>query len=176
MARLEAENAALRRSIPPVQPAQPTPAADPFDAIDWETELYADPKGALKKYGNIVKAEVTRDLTSKYQQERGQTRFWDDFYKAHKDLKNDHFLVQATLTANLNDLANVPVAEAMNKLADLTRENIMRYSKKGSGRKARVEGNDPPQPRPQPREEPTVVTLGDILRARREARRKGQAA
>lgn len=176
MNALEAENANLRRAIPPAVPAPTAPASDPYDDIDWETELYSNPKEALKKYGKIVKDEVSRDLTSKYQQERGQSKFWEDFYKDHKDLKDDHFLVQSTLSANMAALANVPVADAMNKLADLTRQNIMRYSQKGAGRKARVEGNDPPQPRPQPREEPTVVTLGDILRSRREARRKGQAA
>lgn len=176
LAALEAENERLRRSIPPPAPVSHQPQSDPFDEVDWETELYRDPKETLRRYGEIVEQRVERRLTAKYQQERGQSKFWEDFYRENKDLKKDHDLVQATLQSNMSALANIPVPEAMEKLADLTRERIMRYSGKTSGRKARIEGNDPPQPRPQPREERTVVTLGDIIRNRREARRKGQAA
>lgn len=174
LAALETENANLRRAVPPAAPA---PQEDPLDAVDWDTELFSDPKGALKKYGAIVADQVERKLTSKYQSDRGTQRFWDDFYKENEDLKQDHDLVQATLAANMQDLANRPVPDAMKRLGELVRERILRYSRKTPGRKARVEGNEPPQPRPQTRQEPNkVVTLGDILKARREARRKGQAA
>jgi len=165
----------LRRSVPPVQPRNdPVP---PNEEPDWETFLFENPRGALEEFGRRVEERVTTRLTRQYQQDQGTTRFWQDFYREHGDLQPDHDLVQMTLNANLGDLSNMPIPQAMSKLADLTRQRIMRYSKKSTGRKATVEGNDPPQPRRVPQEEPTkIVTLGDMLKARRTQRRKGQAA
>lgn len=178
MRQMRLENEQLRRAIPPAAPVQPPAAAvDPMSEVDWETELFRDPSGTLKRYGEIIEKKVTNKLTTQYQQEQGTQRFWTQFYGANADLKDDHDLVQAMLSANMHVLANMPVNDAIAKLADLTRERILRYSKKSTGRKAVVEGNNPPQPRARP-QEPTdkVVTLGDILKSRREARRKGQAA
>ena len=165
----------LRRTVPPVQPREAAPPED--NEPDWETFLFENPRAALAEFGRRVEERVTTRLTRQYQQDQGTSRFWADFYREHKDLESDHDLVQMTLNAHLGDLANIPVGQAINKLADLTRQRIMRYSKKSAGRKATVEGNDPPQPGRAPREEPNkIFTLGDMLKARRAQRRRGQAA
>lgn len=177
-ARLDAqarEIEALKRQIPP---AQPKPVDDKkVEEPDWENLLYKDPKAAMKLHAKMVKDEVTREIEGKYQREKGTEKFWSDFYNKHKDLKDDHDLVNVTLNSNLDTLANVPVAEAMDKLADLTRTRIMRYAgNKPTGKKVRVEGSDPPQPRrvEVPSDKPS--SLSDIIKARKGNRRRATAA
>lgn len=165
----ELEN--LRRQTPPAQP-KPQPEPKNEDDIDWEELLYKDPKKALELHGQRVAQQVTTQIRNEYQKEKGTEKFWNGFYEKHKDLKADHDLVDMTLKANLNTLANIPIDEAMEKLADLTRTRIMRYAgNKAPGKKVRVEGSDPPRPKKEevPSDKPS--SLSDIIKARKSSRR-----
>jgi hypothetical protein len=132
----------------------------------------------MRLHGERVAARVKADLTRDYQKEQGTKVFWDKFYDKNKDLKQDQDLVETTLKSNLNDLANIPVEDAMKKLADLTRDRIMRYAggkPKGGGKKAVAEGSSPPSaPRATP-EPDAPSSLSDIIKARARKRR-GQVA
>lgn len=181
--RLERDNADLRRLIPPASPASspsPSQASNPED-IDWDKELFANPKEALKKHGDMVAKKVTEQLRAEYQKDRGTQQFWDRFYEKHPDLRQDHDLVEVTLNSNIGDLANIRVEDAYQKLADLTRERILRYAG-GAARKrpkAQVEGGSgtpaAPSPPAPPKGDEGIVSLSDMIRARRERRRAGAA-
>jgi hypothetical protein len=177
VARLEAEMADLRRRIPPTEVKAPPPPKEDEEP-DWDKMLYDNPKEAMRLHGERVAARVKADLTRDYQKEQGTKVFWDKFYDKNKDLKQDQDLVETTLKSNLNDLANIPVEDAMKKLADLTRDRIMRYAggkPKGGGKKAVAEGSSPPSaPRATP-EPDAPSSLSDIIKARARKRR-GQVA
>lgn len=182
MERIERENADLRRLIPPAEP-KTTPSSlqhtSALDAIDWDKELFASPKDAIKKAISIAKEETARELRAEYQRDRGTTQFWDRFYDKHPDLKQDHDLVEITLNSNLSSLANIRVDDAYDKLAELTRDRILRYAG-GAAKtrpKARAEGGGatPTQPAPQSQPKAEVTSLSDLLRSRRERRRAGAA-
>lgn len=177
VARLEAEMADLRRRIPPSEPKPaPQPKAED-DEPDWDKLLYDNPKEAMRLHGERVASRVKQELTAQYQRENGQKLFWEKFYDKNKDLKDDTDLVEVTLKANLNDLANIPVEDAMKKLADLTRDRIMRYAggKPKGGKKAMAEGAAPPMPPKASPEPEAPSSLSDIIKARARKRR-GQVA
>lgn len=179
MADIKRENAELRRMIPPAQP-KVTVSGEPEPEPDWDKMLFADPKGALKLHGERVAKQVTQDLRAEYQRDRGTTEFWNRFYGAHPDLRQDSDLVEIVLNSNLSSLANIPVEDAYMKLAELTRDRILRYAGGAAKRrpKAQAEGAGgirTPAPTPEP-ESTNVTSLSDVLRGNRNRRRKAGAA
>ena len=169
------EMATLRRTIPPIEPK---PAPVPEQGPDYKNLLFTDPAEAVR----LIKAEAVKEardaMTAAYMKDQGTRKFWDGFYDKHKDLKDDHDLVELVLNSSLSSLANIPVAQAMEKLADLTRDRILRYSGgvKQKGKKTFSEGNSPPRARGEPSAEAEVTSLGDIIKARRQRRSKATAA
>lgn len=182
MADLKRSNDELRRLIPPAQAKPVTATAIEDDPEpDWDKLLFADPKQALKLHGERVAKQVSKDLRAEYQKDRGTSEFWNRFYAANPDLRVDNDLVETTLNSNLHNLANIPVEDAYVKLAELTRERILRYAggaAKERRPKARAEGaggrSSPPPAPPAP--DNTVTRLSDVLRTRRQSRRKAGAA
>jgi hypothetical protein len=163
LARLEGENAALRApKAPPKKEEEP----------DWEELLFTDPKQAVSLLKKTIREEITSEVTSAYKKDQGERDFWGSFYKEHDDLKDDDDLVKATLTKHLSELADLPVKKASERLAELTRERIMRYTGQNpkGGKKAVTEGAAPPSPGKKEPEKAKVVTLSDIIRARRAKR------
>jgi len=164
LARLEGENAALRA---PKQQAQPAPQEP-----NWEDLLFTDTNKAVALLKKTVREEITNDLTSQYKRDKGETQFWDDFYKDHDDLKHDDDLVKTTLQSHMSELADLPVKKAAEKLAELTRTRILRYTNGTTpkGKKAVTEGASQPSGGKKVAETPKPLTLSDIIRARREKR------
>jgi hypothetical protein len=176
---LKRANDQLRGMIPPTNPNPPAPA-QVEEEPNWEETFFSDPNGTLRAFGERVAKQVEDRLTRKYQQEQGTNRFWSEFKEKHPDLADDTDLVSATLNANFASIANMPVDEAIDRLADLTRQRILRYSKNSNGgtksRKAVAEGENPPQPRPTAPAQTNVTTLSDLIRARRARHRGGGQA
>jgi len=181
--RLKEQNALISKAIPPREAPRTAPPTDPFDEVDWDAELFTEPKEALRKYGDIVREQTKRELRAEYTTNQGNVKFWADFYHANDDLAEDKDLVESTLNSNLDTLANMPVSDAIKKLADLTRTRIMRYARTtGERRRSRavVEGaNAPAAPAGNTRDDnegDNVLTLGDIIRSRKERRRARSTA
>ena len=167
---LRRDNEALKKQIPP---AQPKPAGDPPKDTDWNNLLFTDPKEAVKQIKKEAREEITRELRGEYTRNESQRAFWRKFYTKNKDLRQDHDLVELTLNGNLGELANIPVETAMERLGDLTRQRILRYTGKAAsnrGNKARVEGSGAPTPPRQTEEDNEPVRLSDIIKARRAKR------
>lgn len=171
------QNRMLQRMIPP-----PTPVlnsdSEAEDDTDWDTLMFANPKEAVKKIKEQAVNEAKRDLRREYSNDQSTNKFWTDFYNANADLKEDHDLVETLLEKHMAEIGDLPVAKAMEKLADLTRKRIMRYSGgKGQSRsRAVAEGASPPTSKKPAADKPKVTTLTDIIRNRRESRRKAASA
>ena len=165
LARLEGENAALRQ---PKQQQQQPKAAEP----NWEELLFTDTNQAVALLKKNVREEITNELTSQYRRDKGETEFWTDFYKDHDDLKADDDLVRTTLQSHMAELADLPVKKAAAKLAELTRDRILRYTNGTTpkGKKAVTEGASQPSGGKKVEQPSKPLTLSDIIRARKAKR------
>lgn len=174
VARLQGELNVLKSS----RNASPEPEKKKEGPVerDWEQLIFEDTKNAIKLLRQDIRAEITSELRGEYQRDTSDRQFWSDFYAANEDLKTDDDLVKATLGKNMASLANLPVSEASKKLADLTRERILRYKggevDKKNLKKAKTEGAAAPGGRKPAPEAPKILSLGDVIRARRAARSK----
>lgn len=179
LAALRAEIDGLKSTINTMRPAPaPAPAPKPEPEPDWEDLMFKDPKEYNRLLREHVKKEISGELRGDYQRDQGTRDFWSAFYTDHADLKGDDDIVKAILQANLADLAPMPVKAAGDKLAELTRSRILKYTggKLPGGKKAVAEGNGQGVPVKKDPEPDKVVTLSQLLRARRAKRNKGTAA
>lgn len=174
-ARLSGELSARGRQQEPVKKA-----AEPEPEPDWEKLLFEEPKEAVKMIKASVRKDVEAELTGKYEADQGTRTFWSEFYTKNDDLKDDQDMVDAVLRANMKTLGDMPVSQAQEKLADLTRERIMKYTgkkKEPGGKKATVEGESQITPKAEEKKDDRPTTLSDLIRARRVKRtQKANAA
>jgi hypothetical protein len=167
MERRHAEELAniRRQNPPPRDPAPPQPSED-LSAL-----LFSEPQKAIQKIREEVGKEIENKLTQRYVQDQNNIRFWGTFDEKFPDLKSDRDLVEMTMNANISELANIPVEEAMEKIAELTRGRIQRYTKsRPQGRRPYAEGASPPMPPRQAAEDDKPPSLSEIVRRRRAAK------
>jgi hypothetical protein len=173
---LKEQNKLLARAIPPREPVRNEPEEE---EVDWEHLLFSDPAKALELHGQKVAANVEARLRKEYQQDKGAAEFWRNFYKKHKDLREEDDLVQFVMQENLGTLGGMEAGRAMDELADLTRKRILRYSgKQGKSNRSRAvaEGASSPSPARGRQAPPQVKTLADVINNRRAKRRAASAA
>lgn len=145
---------------------------------EFEQMFWDNPAAAFERY----KEAILQDVRAEYSKTAGQQQFWSDFYTENDDLKQEDDLVRLVLNQNIGTLADMPVAEAKTKLADLTRQRILRYGggdqQRGNGEKKKVftEGSEHRIPREQKKEPENPKTLGELIRARKAVRRGGGKA
>lgn len=163
LSRLEGETNALKAPKAPAKKAE-----EP----DWEELLFTDPKAAVALIKKTIRDEVIGEVSQSYRKDQGEKEFWGDFYAKNADLKEDDDLVKTTLQKNLGELADLPVAKAAERLAELTRERIMRYTGQApkGGKKAVTEGAGQPTAGKKAPEPQAALTLSDIIKARRAKR------
>lgn len=173
-AKHDKEMAELRRAQPP---AEPKIREEP-KKTDWDNLMFTKPAEAVDQIKKEAKDELREEMRAEYNRDQGTRKFWADFYTANPDLKEDDDLVQLVLSGQMSQLANIPVSQAIKKLGDLTRERILRYAggKPRGGKRAMAEGSNPPRARAPAQEEAEVTSLMDIIRARKDRRRKASAA
>lgn len=178
VARLREENTLIKRAIPPAEPVRAQPEEELSDE-EFDALLFSNPRQALDMYGKKIKDELRQE----YVTNQGTSSFWTKFYAANGDLKDDDDLVQSTLQKNMAELGNMPVDNALNRLAELTRDRIMGFMKKtrnGGRSRAVAEGANPPNvPQAQADDDDgggRQTTMGDLLKARRAGRRRAAQA
>lgn len=174
IARLQGELNVLRSARNAPEPEKKK--VDPPVKREWEKLIFEDTDSAIALLKEDIRKEITGELRGAYQKDMGEKEFWNTFYVDNEDLKEDRDLVQATLGSNMTALQDLPVSEASKKLADLTRARILRYKggavEKKNTQKSRVEGSGPPSDKKAKPEGPKILSLGDVIRARRAARNK----
>lgn len=157
-----------RRNAPPPK-EEPPPKVE--EEIQWDKLLFENPKEAVAKLRSSIKEEVTNSLRDSYTQDQNTRQFWTGFFDKYPELKVDKDLVEVTLHANISSLGNLKVEDAADKLAELTRDRILRYSGKhsenGVRKKPQAEGANPPRPRGKREEPAKPITLSQIIKARR---------
>lgn len=176
----DADIAALRAAANRPEPAKPAPAAaDPFANI--ETDLFADPKGTLLRFGEHVAKVVKEDLTKQYEASENRKVFWSEFYKENKDLSGEELIVNAVFNRDFNSLMAMKGAEAMKHLSAKAKSEILRLKgdQGGKGGKLVAEGGNEPgnlsksrQSKPSDAPDKALpMSLSQALRERRAARR-----
>lgn len=147
------------------QPAQP---AEP----DINTLWFENPQAAYQK----IKQDVREEITSDYRRDQALRSFWDGFYRGNDDLREDAWVAETVFRDNFQDLADMPTSKAQEKLADLTREKILRLTRKAKTEITRApmlesaSGDRPPRPQRDEDEDDGPKTMGELI-AQRRARR-----
>lgn len=164
------------------------PAPRPEEKPKYATLLFENPDEAV----NRIKEEIRQEYMTEKQKEEERrlqaeqsAKFWDAFYKKNKDLDpdDDGPLVRAVLSDHMNDLYHLPTQDGIEKLADLTRNQILRIQQKAqlsdddkpAVSRTRVEPSSRPTQRVASREPETPATLTELIKQRRAARNKSAA-
>lgn len=144
-----------------------------------EPEKYFEKfRGDIEKRINDATENVKKDLVSQYQSDKSTESFWSAFYGEHKDLKEDDFIVKSVLQRDYDELKSLPVSKARAELAERTRKTLLKYTgTKSTDKTPVVEGGPTPTPKKTDRKEPEkILSLADMVKQRREAKRKRQTA
>ena len=151
-----------------VTPPRPT-------GSDLGTLLFENPNEAISQ----IRQGIIREVEGRYSQDQSQREFWRGFYRKHDDLDGEDTLVQAVMQRHWGELETLPVSTAQDKIADLTRGEILRISKKLKGGRedelpqgrAVVEGASSTPSRRKAEPEPEgPKSLSDVIRANRARR------
>lgn len=186
--RLEQEIGELRsgRAKPAAASADEDEDAELTEA---ERLLFTEPKKAMKllEARAVKKAEST--LTRRYVAAEAERSFWGGFNKQYPELADVEWLVRQVAEERSSDLEGLTVAEGAPKLAKWANDRLRTLVKKvdpaSGGRpktRSSVEGGgsadsgrQPARPaarREEPEKESNILSLTDILKQRRQARRQ----
>lgn len=175
MEQMRQEISSLRREIREKKVEQKAKSPEPKkqEEIDWDKAFLEDANRAMADFKKSIIEEVRAEVVSEYSTDQNQREFWNQFYHDNPDLKEDRDLVEMTMQSNLADLAEMPASEAAVKIAELTRERILRYSSKkpkGQSRTFAEGGGGQKAPTEPKEEENNVTTLSDVIKQRRQKR------
>ena len=192
------DEAAIRRALEPLleergitkkKPKKQQVDDDEGDEGDDDSLMFTDTKAWKKKFAEGLRKEITAEISQSYNADQGQKTFWQNFYAKNEDLEDYKFIVNATLQENMAELKDMEVREASKKLGEYVREKIIEMSKKllkgtarrngghveggGTARRGRDDdGGDETDQDEADKAAGMPMTLGAMLKARREARRK----
>lgn len=104
------------------------PAEQPNFDMD---KFLENPEAFLSKYAENIEQKVTQKLTQQYESTSGRDKFWQAYAKENKDLDNPDmdFLSKATFAQHYDELAPLSADKAIKRLAQLTRSNVVKFSK-----------------------------------------------
>ena len=143
--------------------------------IDFTEWYYSDPQAATA----YQIAENNKALTQQYTQQVGQSRFWDKFFSAHRELEPDTALVTEVLNANMTELGTMTdIPAAIERLAELTHAHIAKDMKRRArnaeyGVMRGGPGTDSNAVNVAP--DDGDFTMSETIKRRREMRRNAQA-
>lgn len=83
-----------------------------------------------QKAAELIEQRITSGIESRYRQDQALKGFWDGFYRANDDLREDEWVVQGVFRDHFDEIADLPRTKAQEKLAELTREKILRLTRK----------------------------------------------
>lgn len=175
-ALVQAEQEAARQVIQGLQVVEPS-SDDRLNDDDPTAAdlLFTDPAAAIAK----ITKEVTDTVRGEYRQDQASKDFWGDFYRENNDLREEDHIVRAVLDRDMDTLKNLTGKGGRDKLAELTKGEILRITEKhqkGKKKKAddttTLEGggaDDAPTSPDNPPKEPSgrLPTLGDAIKERR---------
>ena len=108
------------RSYAPVQQQQPAPQGRKASEV-----LFEDPDQAFQIHEQQIIAKIRAADEAKRQEEK----LWSDFYSKNKDLDSERDVVQFALNKHWDELRGLHPDQATEKLAELSRNTIVRFKK-----------------------------------------------
>lgn len=87
--------------------------------------IFEDPDKALE----LHEQQIIQKLKAQEQAKNAEKQYWDDFYTKNKDLNEDKDLVEFALGKHWNELKTLHPDQAMQKLAEYTRNTVVRFRK-----------------------------------------------
>ena len=171
--------AALRKEIEAIQAKLPKDSAkDAPNPDDYDTLLFTNPKAAIQR----IKDEVKADLQAQSAVKDAQVGFWSAFYEEHPELKEDDLVVKAVMSRDMEDLRPLKVAEAIKKLGSATQKYLLdRGVKREKTKKGdKMEGGNEKSPKKSDSsnvsgDSPTTGGITAVLKDRAAARRAARA-
>lgn len=164
---------------------EPVDKADKADDIDYTAKFFEDPERALSERDERITKKVKEDIARETKERETLANFWKEFYKTNDDLVGDELIVDAVLSKNVKSLGRLSDTKVGPELAKLTRQELIRITgksrKTGSeDRSSTLEGGSSTKrsakkPKADEVNKP-VVTIAQMLQARRKARRSGKSA
>ena len=104
---------------------RPAPAAPPADADDFDTQLFLNPKAAIGR----VKDELKAELRQEYTVANAQQKWWNDFYADNKHLNGSNVIVEAVMRAHFDELKALPIDKQGSALAGKVDAELARIIK-----------------------------------------------
>lgn len=162
-------------NTPQTKPAKEDPK-DKKEEYDWETELFVNPKDAIKRLRAEIKDEVKAEMTQAYNGAESSKQFWAAFYNDHGDLKEHDFYVRAILQRDYAQLENLPASEGAAELAKRVKKELLKLSggKSNADETHRqLEGSSTRSNAKSTSQKPedVVPSIGELIRRRQASRR-----
>jgi len=106
------------------------------DSIDFDKELYTDPKKVFSQFRDEIRAEIKQEMQQEYQADQTIRTFWREFYNENTDMKGKEMLVNAVFNASLKDIGDLPIGKAKEELGKRVRDEVFKIT----GEKPRQDG------------------------------------
>lgn len=111
--------------------AQPkTEIEDPMEQLVMKIEdkLFDNPREAIREIVQLAQESTTKQITTQQSEKEFQQKTWDGFYASHKDLANNHELVQYVANQILTEHGEVGLDKGLPMIADKTRALLKSYA------------------------------------------------
>jgi len=175
----------LRGLMPKRPAADSEPVIEPVKGPDFGNMIFDDPARFVQEFGDKIRRETVDEMKGQYSADQGMRDFWTTFYRENDDLREFDWIVQASLNRHSSDLMDLPVSQAVSKLAEMSRADILGVanqfapSKSGKTSRTTVESGRPSEKaaasKGEEGEKPSsaeVTSISSALRARKQRRRE----
>lgn len=160
---------------------KPTYTPPPQDVEPQHTdseEFWENPQSYIQSQIQKGIQEGIKKMKVENATHSAEQKFWGDFYQKNPHLKQIDSYLQHLAMQNVEKLKryNGDTTKMANFIADLGNKELQKFGKTPQTSEVFVEGAAQPTPAvPQPSHSPNkVATMGDVLRKRREGRRKAR--
>lgn len=109
-----------------------------LDMTPEETDkIYEDPQGFVKDLTNKIMSNIEENN----QKSQRKAQFWSEFYEKNPDLQNHREAVELITQGQLASIANVPLSEARDIIANKSRAFIDKTRKAATGQRETMENS-----------------------------------
>jgi hypothetical protein len=168
---------AERQAIQQPTPANPQPQTEAPNPQDDEA-FWADPQAYIQQQIDQGIQAGMQQVQQRTQAQQAESQFWDKFYTNNPHLKKIDNYLKFTASQNVEHMKqfNGDHTKIANYIADLGNKELQKFGATPQTSGVFVEGSAQPTPvAPQSTQSKSnVTTMGDVLRKRRENRRKAR--
>lgn len=116
----------LRGLMPKRPVVEPEPKLEPKpDGKGWGNMIFDDPERFVQEFGEDIRQKTIDEMKGQYSADQGMRDFWTSFYRENEDLREFDPYVQVSLNRHSSELMDLPVSQAVAKLAEAARSDIL---------------------------------------------------